>query len=82
MNSENLRDLTPETAIRNFPDVYNNMKNELVAEIERLNGVIATKDTEINNLRTAINTALSNLRAEYLAMFDQLDNKFVKKETE
>ena len=69
------------TPVREFPDIYNDNIDELVNEINRLQQLLSQKDTEIENLRVAFNGALSRIRSEYIQMFAELDNKFVKKET-
>ena len=69
------------TPVREFPDIYNGNIDKLVNEINRLQQLLSQKDTEIENLRVTFNGALNRIRSEYIQMFAELDNKFVKKET-
>ena len=62
------------TPVRDFPKIYNGNIDELVREINRLNDVIAAKDEEIRSLESDFNSALKKIRAEYLALFAQLNN--------
>ena len=68
------------TPIKNFPEKYN-------ALIDELTDIIAQKDAEISRLTAALTSLRSEfigqfntLRSEYINMFDQLENKYVKKE--
>lgn len=63
--------IAPSTPIREFPDIYNRNVDELVDEIDRLNRVIAEKDTQINNIVASMNAALSSIRSEYQTKLDQ-----------
>jgi predicted nucleic acid-binding Zn-ribbon protein len=62
------------TPVRDFPNIYNGNIDELVSEINRLNDVITAKDEEIRSLESDFNSALKKIRAEYLALFAQLNN--------
>ena len=62
--------IAPSTPIREFPDIYNRNVDELVDEIDRLRGLLAEKDTEIDNIVSSMNSALNRFRAEYIAMLD------------
>lgn len=62
------------TPVRDFPKIYNGNIDEIVSEINRLNDVIAAKDEEIRSLESDFNSALKKIRAEYLALFAQLNN--------
>ena len=75
----NLSIINESTPISDFPEIYNNNINELVNEINRLNNVISAKDGEIRALKKTFQTALNNLRAEYINMFTNLENIYVKK---
>lgn len=71
----NLNKINESTPISDFPEIYNNNINELVNEINRLNSVISAKDVEIGVLKNMLN----NLRKEYIGMFTNLENIYVKK---
>ena len=75
----NLNIINESTPISDFPEIYNNNINELVNEINRLNNVISAKDVEIRTLKNTFQIALNNLRAEYINMFTNLENIYVKK---
>ena len=75
----NLNMINESTPISDFPEIYNNNINELVNEINRLNSVISAKDGEIRALKNTFQIALNNLRAEYINMFTNLENIYVKK---
>lgn len=75
----NLNIINESTPISDFPEIYNNNINELVNEINRLNNVISAKDGEIRALKNTFQIALNNLRAEYINMFTNLENIYVKK---
>ena len=62
------------TPVRDFPKIYNGNIDELVREINRLNDIITAKDEEIRSLESDFNSALKKIRAEYLALFAQLNN--------
>ena len=76
-----LTKIEKSTPVREFPDIYNGNIDKLVNEINRLQQLLSQKDTEIENLRVTFNGALNRIRSEYIQMFAELDNKFVKKET-
>ena len=71
----NLNKINESTPISDFPEIYNNNINELVKEINRLNNVISAKEGEIR----ALKDMLKNLRNEYIGMFANLENIYVKK---
>lgn len=75
--------ITGTTHIKDFPGTYNALIDELVTEINRLNNLVSSKDTEIQKLRSQIAVLNSNLKAEFTAWFDQkmneFENEFVKK---
>ena len=71
----NLNKINESTPISDFPEIYNNNINELVNEINRLNSVISAKDGEIKALKDMLN----KLRKEYIGMFANLENIYVKK---
>ena len=72
--------IAPSTPIREFPDIYNRNVKELVDEIDRLRGLLAEKDKEINNIVASMNAALSSIRSEYQTKLDQkFDQKLDQK---
>ena len=71
----NLTKIENTTPVRDFPKIYNGNIGELVSEINRLNQQLSQKDSEIETLKQQFNNALGKIRAEYLAMFEQLKNE-------
>lgn len=71
------------TQIKNFPETYNALIDELVTEINRLNNLVSSKDTEIQNLRSQMAVLQNDLRSYFSAWFDrkmnEFENEFVKK---
>ena len=70
------RKIDGSTPIKNFPKEYNKLIDDLVTEINRLNNLISSKDTEIQNLRTQLTTLKTNLKADFSTWFDQKMSKF------
>ena len=64
------------TYLKDFPKKYNELIDKLVNEINRLNNLVSSKDTEIQNLRTQLISLQNNLRAEFSAWFDQKMSEF------
>lgn len=58
------------TQIKSFPETYNALIDELVTEINRLNTIITERDAQIETIKNTFNSAISNIRAEYVAMLD------------
>ena len=77
------RKIDGSTPIKNFPKEYNKLIDDLVTEINRLNNLISSKDTEIQNLRTQLTSLEKNLKADFSAWFkqkmDEFEDTFVKK---
>ena len=78
------RKIDGSTPIKNFPEeYYNKLIDDLVAEINRLNNLVSSKDTEVQTLKSQVITLQNNLRAEFGNWFDQkmieFEDKFVKK---
>lgn len=71
------------TQLKDFPKIYNELIDTLVNEINRLNNLVSSKDTEIQNLRTQLISLQNNLRAEFSVWFGQkmteFENTFEKK---
>ena len=72
--------IAASTPIREFPDIYNHNVDELVDEIDRLRGLLAEKDREINNIVSSINAALSSISSEYQTKLDQILNQKLNQE--
>lgn len=72
MTLEKIQDSTP---VHDFPAIHNGNIDSLEAEIERLNNVLSQKDRDIADLKTKFNAALNTLRAEYIAMIDELKSR-------
>lgn len=67
-----LKDNTP---IKDFPSIYNENLDELNTSIESLNESIELIKGEngiIKNLKTAFNSAIGRIRAEYIQMFEDM----------
>lgn len=79
MTLEKINDSTP---VRDFPGIYNGNIDELVSELSAKDNEINRLKNEINNLRSSFYSSLSELRAEYQALFDkkmeEFEGKFVK----
>ena len=78
------RKIDGSTPIKNFPEeYYNKLIDDLVAEINRLNNLVSSKDTEVQPLKSQVITVQNNLRAVFGNWFDQkmieFEDKFVKK---
>ncbi len=77
------RKITGTTPIKDFPQKYDGLIDDLIAEINRLNNLVSSKDTEVQNLKAQVIALQNNLRAEFGAWFDQkmieFEDKFVKK---
>ena len=77
------RKIDGSTPIKNFPKEYNKLIDDLVTEINRLNNLVSSKDTEIQNLRTQLTSLEKNLKADFSAWFkqkmDEFEDTFVKK---
>ncbi len=68
------RKIEGTTPIKDFPQKYDGLIDDIDAEINRLNRLIEQKDTEIRELKESFNSALNRLRAEYIHMIDELKN--------
>ena len=71
---EYLEEIDGETILKEFPEKYNADNKVLVDEINRLNDIITAKDAEIQKIKSDFSSALNALRAEYIQMFNQLNN--------
>lgn len=68
------------TPVKNFPQIYNNNIDQLVSEIDRLKEIINQKNGEIDRLREDFRITLTQMRAEYCALIDQLKEKIINYE--
>ena len=77
------RKIEGTTPIKDFPQKYDGLIDDLVAEINRLNNLVSSKDTEVQNLKAQVRALQDNLRSYFSAWFDQkmneFENEFVKK---
>ena len=70
-----LTKIQDSTAVHEFPTIYNENIEKLERKIVDLEDEISEKDAKIEELKTKFNAALNALRAEYIAMIDDLKNK-------
>ena len=70
------RKIDGSTHLKDFPEEYNKLIDDLVTEINGLNNLISSKDKEIQNLRTQLTTLKTNLKADFSTWFDQKMSKF------
>ena len=70
------RKIDGSTPIKNFPEEYNKLIDDLVTEINGLNNLVSSKDTEIQNLRTQLTSLQTSLKADFSTWFDQKMSKF------
>ena len=64
------------TPIKNFPEEYNKLIDDLVTEINGLNNLVSSKDKEIQNLSNQLASLKTNLKADFSTWFDQKMSKF------
>lgn len=67
--------ITGETAVREFPDKYNELVSDLLEEISNLRSEISNKDVIIAQLKTDFNVTLSAIRSECLRKIAELNDK-------
>lgn len=70
------RKIDGSTYIKNFPEEYNKLIDDLVTEINRLNNLVSSKDKEIQNLSNQLTSLKTNLKADFSTWFDQKMSKF------
>ena len=77
------RKIDGSTHLKDFPEEYNKLIDDLVTEINGLNNLISSKDKEIQDLRTQLTSLEKNLKADFSAWFkqkmDEFEDTFVKK---
>ena len=71
-----LKTIKNSTPVKESPGIYNGNIDSLISEINRLNNLVSSKDTEIQNLRTQLISLQSNLKADFSTWFDQKMSKF------
>ena len=74
--------ISGDTPVRDFPEKYNTLIDELINEINELKQVISNQNTVISNLKSDLNSALGRMRAEYTQQIASLDDKYEKKKTD
>ena len=77
------RKIDGSTHLKDFPEEYNKLIDDLVTEINGLNNLVSSKDKEIQDLRTQLTSLEKNLKADFSAWFkqkmDEFEDTFVKK---
>ena len=67
------------TPIKNFPDIYNNLVEQLVTEINRLNGIIVEQGNKIEALKSEFTNKINELKSycdnTIDQKFDQINDK-------
>ena len=70
------RKIDGSTPIKNFPEEYNKLIDDLVTEINGLKKLVSSKDKEIQNLSNQLALLKTNLKADFSTWFDQKMSKF------
>lgn len=70
------RKIDGSTPIKNFPEEYNKLIDDLVTEINGLKNLVSSKDKEIQNLNNQLALLKTNLKADFSTWFDQKMSKF------
>ena len=70
------RKIDGSTYLKDFPEEYNKLIDDLVTEINGLNNLVSSKDKEIKNLNDQLATLKTNLKADFSTWFDQKMSKF------
>lgn len=70
------RKIDGSTPIKNFPEEYNKLIDDLVTEINGLNKLVSSKDEEIEKLSNQLTSLKTNLKADFSTWFDQKMSKF------
>ena len=82
MNFNN-REISGETPLKKFPEIYNGLISDLNEKITNLENALDKKNTEIDNLKKTISSLEADLKASFSAWFDQkmgeFENTFEKK---
>ena len=75
MNFNN-REISGETPLKKFPEIYNGLISDLNDKITDLENVLDKKNTEIDNLKKTITSLEANLKASFSAWFGQKMKEF------
>ena len=75
MNFNN-REISGETPLKKFPEIYNGLISDLNEKITNLENALDKKNTEIDNLKKTITSLESNLKASFSAWFGQKMKEF------
>lgn len=70
------RKIDGSTPIKDFPEEYNKLIDDLVTEINGLNNLVSSKDKEIQTLSNQLDKLKANLKADFSTWFDQKMSKF------
>lgn len=75
MNFNN-REISGETSLKKFPEIYNGLISDLNEKITNLENALDKKNTEIDNLKKTITSLEADLKASFSAWFDQKMSEF------
>ena len=75
MNFNN-REISGETPLKKFPEIYNGLISDLNSTIKELNDALNKKTIEIENLKKTISSLEANLKASFGAWFGQKMKEF------
>ena len=75
MNFNN-REISGETPLKKFPEIYNGLISYLNEKITNLENALDKKNTEIDNLKKTITSLEANLKASFSAWFGQKMKEF------
>ena len=75
MNFNN-REISGETPLKKFPEIYNGLISDLNEKITNLENALDKKNTEIDNLKKTITSLEANLKASFSAWFGQKMKEF------
>ena len=70
------RKIDGSTPIKNFPKEYNKLIDDLVAEINRLNNLVSSKDTEIQNLSNQLAKIQGELKGYVTKQVDAIKEQY------
>ena len=75
MNFNN-REISGETPLKKFPEIYNGLISDLNEKITNLENALDKKNTEIDNLKKTISSLEADLKASFSAWFGQKMKEF------
>jgi len=64
------------TPVKEFPGIYNGNINQLIIEIDRLNNLVSSKDTEIQKLKDQLATIQSGLSGYVTQQVDAIKEQY------